>query len=91
MKSKADQKNSHVLYLLSKAERLAEKGEDCLIPKPPDCCPCKHQGSDFITIDGKPAACGCGQCKRYRCLACTHPGNTTAFCTVQKQLEMADL
>lgn len=85
----SQRKEMEIIALLKKTEDLYNKGGRCLYPEPPACC-CVHD-DPYITIDGKPSACGCGKCPRYRCLDCRLPGNNVPFCTAMKKLEMADL
>lgn len=89
MNARRDRAERELLALMKKAGDLEAQGLDCLFPAAPACCPCKHQGSDFIMIDGKPAACSCGQCPRWKCLGCTKDGKN-ALCTVMTQMAIIE-
>ncbi len=82
-------KEAKIEFLLDKTGKLYKKGLDCVLPNDP-CCPCGHTGSDWITINGKPAGCSCGKCPRYRCLDCTATGRNE-FCAAMSQLLMEDM
>lgn len=79
--------------LADKVLTLAQGGAKCLHPERPNCCPCKHEGSDFI-IDmatRKPMGCSCGKCPRLKCLDCKLPESATSdFCVAMRQLDMAE-
>jgi hypothetical protein len=70
-----------------RAVALYDKGSRCLHGAP-GCCPCKHEGSSFVTVDGSPAACSCGKCPRYRCLECVKV--KTDFCIVMTQIAIEE-
>jgi hypothetical protein len=81
---------AEVVRKLDQITALVNTGLDCLYPARPNCCPCKHEGSDYIMIDGKPAACSCGKCPRWQCLGCNKTGKTD-LCMAATDLAFMDM